>query len=61
MPLQQILQQALGTSTITSTGRGGGGCINHGEAYMVDSGTVFVKMNGKKNVSKNCKYILLPL
>jgi fructosamine-3-kinase len=51
--MENILKEALGSVTLTPSGRRGGGCINQGEAFLVDSGTVFVKSNSKKNVKTN--------
>lgn len=48
--MESILKKALNTKVLKRTGRGGGGCINEGEAYLTDSGTVFVKRNGKSQV-----------
>ncbi|XP_068084987.1 ketosamine-3-kinase isoform X2 [Anabrus simplex] len=45
--MEEILKEALGTVTLKPTGCHGGGCINEGEAYFIDSGTVFVKQNRK--------------
>ncbi|XP_063226985.1 LOW QUALITY PROTEIN: ketosamine-3-kinase-like [Bacillus rossius redtenbacheri] len=47
LKMDDILKEALSTLTLIPTGKRGGGCINEGEAYLVDSGTVFVKRNKK--------------
>lgn len=49
--MDEILKEALGTVTLKRTGKGGGGCINEGEAYLIDTGTVFVKYNKKPQVN----------
>ncbi|XP_075221080.1 ketosamine-3-kinase-like isoform X3 [Lycorma delicatula] len=45
--MEEALKTALGTKTLNRTGHSGGGCINQGEAYITDNGTVFVKRNKK--------------
>uniref|UniRef100_A0A1B6D3G5 protein-ribulosamine 3-kinase n=1 Tax=Clastoptera arizonana TaxID=38151 RepID=A0A1B6D3G5_9HEMI len=45
--METILKSALKTNTLTRTGQSTGGCINQGEAYITDNGTVFVKRNTK--------------
>ena len=56
--MEALLKETLNTSTLKRTGQGGGGCINQGEAFITDTGTFFVKSNGKTKVS----YILyIPL
>ncbi|GFG35449.1 hypothetical protein Cfor_09107 [Coptotermes formosanus] len=45
--MDELLKEVLGTVTLKKTGKGGGGCINEGEAYLIDTGTVFVKYNKK--------------
>lgn len=50
--MEALLKETLNTSTLKRTGQGGGGCINQGEAFITDSGTVFVKSNGKSKVSR---------
>ncbi|CAH1405426.1 unnamed protein product [Nezara viridula] len=47
MKLENLIKAALNTSTLKRTGQSGGGCINQGEAYITDTGTVFVKSNSK--------------
>ncbi|XP_073980139.1 ketosamine-3-kinase-like [Rhodnius prolixus] len=47
MKMETLLKTALNTSTLVRTGQSGGGCINQGEAYITDNGTVFVKSNGR--------------
>jgi fructosamine-3-kinase len=49
--MDELLKEALGTVTLKKTGKGGGGCINEGEAYLIDTGTVFVKYNKKPQVN----------
>jgi protein-ribulosamine 3-kinase len=48
--METMLKSALNTSMLKRTGQSGGGCINQGEAYITDSGTVFVKSNSKPKV-----------
>ena len=48
--MEDLLKEVLGTVTLKKTGKGGGGCINEGEAYLIDTGTVFVKYNKKSQV-----------
>lgn len=48
--MEEALKTALGTKTLKITGHSGGGCINQGEAYITDTGTVFVKRNKKSKV-----------
>lgn len=48
--MENIIKEALGTVTLKPSGKGGGGCINDGEAYFTDTGTVFVKRNSKSQV-----------
>jgi fructosamine-3-kinase len=50
--MDELLKEVLGTVTLKKTGKGGGGCINEGEAYLIDTGTVFVKYNKKPQVSQ---------
>ncbi|KAJ1530476.1 hypothetical protein ONE63_005375 [Megalurothrips usitatus] len=45
--MEALLKETLNTSTLKRTGQGGGGCINQGEAFITDTGTYFVKSNGK--------------
>lgn len=45
--MESVLKETLGTTTLKRTGQSGGGCINQGEAYITDNGTVFVKSNKK--------------
>ncbi|XP_049813906.1 fructosamine-3-kinase-like isoform X1 [Schistocerca nitens] len=45
--MEAIIKDALNTVTFKAAGKGGGGCINEGEAYFTDTGTVFVKQNRK--------------
>lgn len=45
------IKEALGTTVLEGTGRGGGGCISEGEVYRTDSGKVFLKRNSKERVS----------
>lgn len=47
MKLENLIKAALNTTTLKRTGQSGGGCINQGEAYITDTGTVFVKSNSK--------------
>uniref|UniRef100_A0A0A9Z4E9 protein-ribulosamine 3-kinase n=1 Tax=Lygus hesperus TaxID=30085 RepID=A0A0A9Z4E9_LYGHE len=47
LKMETLLKSALETSTLTRTGQSGGGCINQGEAYITDNGTIFVKSNSK--------------
>lgn len=49
--MESVLKETLGTATLKRTGQSGGGCINQGEAYITDNGTVFVKSNKKSKVS----------
>lgn len=42
------IKEALGTSVLEGTGRGGGGCISEGEVYRTDTGKVFLKKNSKE-------------
>jgi hypothetical protein len=51
--MDELLKEALGTVTLKKTGKGGGGCINEGEAYLIDTGTVFVKYNKKSQVNQD--------
>nr|CAD7579828.1 unnamed protein product [Timema californicum] len=46
--MEDLIKKTLGTATLKKTGVGGGGCINEGEAYFTDTGTIFVKRNAKK-------------
>lgn len=48
--MESVLKETLGTTTLKRTGQSGGGCINQGEAYITDNGTVFVKSNKKSKV-----------
>jgi hypothetical protein len=50
--MDELLKEVLGTVTLKKTGKGGGGCINEGEAYLIDTGTVFVKYNKKPQVNQ---------
>lgn len=43
--MEEFLKQALKTNIFTKMGKGGGGCINQGEGYNIDSGQIFVKFN----------------
>lgn len=52
--MENALKTALNTKTLTRTGHSGGGCINQGEAYITDHGTVFVKSNKKSKVTNIC-------
>ncbi|RXG51171.1 hypothetical protein Avbf_06658 [Armadillidium vulgare] len=45
--MELIIKEALKTSILKTTGRGGGGCINEGEIYHTDNGKVFIKQNSK--------------
>jgi fructosamine-3-kinase len=49
--MDELLKETLRTVTLKKTGKGGGGCINEGEAYLIDTGTVFVKYNKKPQVN----------
>jgi fructosamine-3-kinase len=51
--MDELLKEVLGTVTLKKTGKGGGGCINEGEAYLIDTGTVFVKYNKKPQVNQD--------
>lgn len=51
--MDELLKEVLGTATLKKTGKGGGGCINEGEAYVIDTGTVFVKYNKKPQVNQD--------
>lgn len=51
--MDELLKEVLGTVTLKKTGKGSGGCINEGEAYLVDTGTVFVKYNKKPQVNQD--------
>lgn len=51
--MDELLKEVLGTVTLKKTGKGGGGCINEGEAYLIDTGTVFVKYNKKSQVNQD--------
>ncbi|XP_050689717.1 ketosamine-3-kinase-like [Eriocheir sinensis] len=42
------IKEALGTTVLEGTGRGGGGCISEGEVYHTDTGKVFIKRNSKE-------------
>lgn len=49
--MEARIKSALGLSQLTSVrGRGGGGCINEGDAYESDKGMLFVKKNSKQDV-----------
>lgn len=50
LKMENAIKAALNTVTLTRTGHSGGGCINQGEAYIIDNGTVFVKSNKKSKV-----------
>lgn len=52
--MENALKTALNTKTLTRTGHSGGGCINQGEAFITDHGTVFVKSNKKSKVTNVC-------
>lgn len=55
----ELLKEALGTVTLKKTGKGGGGHINKGEAYLTDTQTVFVKYKNKPQVkSRFLKYFV---
>ncbi|XP_042220807.1 ketosamine-3-kinase-like isoform X2 [Homarus americanus] len=41
------IKDALGTTRLEGTGRGGGGCINEGEVFKTDAGKIFLKKNSK--------------
>ncbi|EEC08540.1 ketosamine-3-kinase, putative [Ixodes scapularis] len=45
--MDALLKEALGTTKLRATGRGGSGCINQGECFETDSGYVFIKRNSK--------------
>ncbi|XP_055336025.1 fructosamine-3-kinase-like [Paramacrobiotus metropolitanus] len=45
--MEEILKKLLSSANIQKFGKGGGGCINHGQGYLTDSGSVFVKENSK--------------
>ncbi|XP_059484159.1 ketosamine-3-kinase-like isoform X2 [Neocloeon triangulifer] len=48
--MEEKIKSALGfTKFQRARGGGGGGCINEGDAYETDQGTVFVKRNSKKD------------
>ncbi|KAE8749584.1 hypothetical protein FOCC_FOCC003572 [Frankliniella occidentalis] len=49
--MEALLKETLSTTTLKRTGQGGGGCINQGEAFITDTGTYFVKSNGKSKAS----------
>jgi len=51
--MDELLKEVLGTVTLKKTKKGGGGCINEGEAYLIDTGTVFVKYNKKPQVNQD--------
>ena len=44
------IKEALATTVLEGTGRGGGGCINEGEVYRTDTGKVFLKRSSKEKV-----------
>lgn len=50
--MEARLKEALKTTTLRSTGKGGGGCINEGECFQTDSGEVFIKRNSKKEARR---------
>ena len=51
MKLEELLRSALGCESVRSTGRGGGGCISQGQAFVIDDkDQVFVKENDKAKV-----------
>jgi hypothetical protein len=50
--MEDRLKAALNVKSVKRTGRGGGGCINKGETYELDDGSlVFLKANPKDGVS----------
>lgn len=51
--MDELLKEVLGTVTLKKTKKGVGGCINEGEAYLIDTGTVFVKYNKKSQVNED--------
>lgn len=57
LKMESALKATLNTATLTRTGQSGGGCINQGEAYITDNGTVFVKSNKKSKVSYAFKVV----
>lgn len=50
--MEDILRRVLNTNKLVSTGYHGGGCINEGEAFETDTGTVFVKHNKKEGARR---------
>lgn len=44
------IKERLGTKTLKKTGYAASGCINRGEAYTTDFGTVFIKSNNNPYV-----------
>ncbi len=54
MKFEELLRSALGCQSVRSTGRGGGGCISRGQAFIIDGKDhVFVKENDKAKVCYN--------
>lgn len=45
--MEARIKEALKTTKLRGTGRGGSGCINEGEAFETDDGEVFIKRNSK--------------
>ncbi len=59
MRFEDFLRSALSCKSVRSTGRGGGGCINRGQAFIVDEKDhIFVKENDQAKVSL-CRQICL--
>lgn len=52
--MEARIKEALKTTKLRATGRGGSGCINEGEAFETDDGEVFIKRNSKSQVSCAC-------
>lgn len=46
-----LIKETLNYSYVKKTNIRGGGCINNGEAFNTDKGTIFVKYNSKSEVS----------
>ena len=47
--LKQV-KEKLSLEQLQATGRGGGGCISQGQAFLTENGKVFVKFNSKPGV-----------
>ena len=57
MKIEELLRAALNCQSVRSTGRGGGGCISRGQAFIIDGKDhVFVKENEQAKV---CYYTVL--